>query len=136
MLRNKRCIKIGLECYLRSLPALTLFEPENLNLPLIPTPTPISFFHSYPLFGLRTQNSATVCCAGGRILRNLAFSPGPPVGTSPRNCCGWNVGKPRTDLVASLSWNTAYLLNLHTFLYDFTVSSSASTQFPLGKSSS
>ena len=49
---------------------------------------------------------------------------GSPVGTGPRNHSSWKCGqKPRTDLVASLGWSTAYLLHLSTFLYDFTVHS-------------
>lgn len=40
MSRNKGFLKNGLECSLRPLPALTLFEPESLNLLLF---SPLTF---------------------------------------------------------------------------------------------
>lgn len=47
---------------------------------------------------------------------------GPQQEPVPEIAIAGNVEKPGTELVASLSQSTAYLLQLSTFLYNFTVS--------------
>ena len=130
--KNKGFLKIGLACYLRFLPALTTFEPENLHLPLF---LPLPFFFSIlTLFSsLRTQNSARVHHAGGRIkkwISPLDYQQDPV----PEITVVVSGEKPRTDLTVTLSWSTAYLLNLSALLHDFTILFLSRITVPLGKS--